>query len=64
MLIGFMIQCSDDLTKAAFTYYLEDFIPIRYVVMENLREKRNIISFKTFKFALPPKKNAHEEAIK
>jgi hypothetical protein len=40
MLIGFMIQCTDDLTKAAFTYYLKDFIPVGYVVMENLGEKK------------------------
>jgi hypothetical protein len=36
MLVGFMIQCTDDLPKAAFTYYLKDFVPVGYVVMENL----------------------------
>lgn len=36
MLICFVVQGSDDLSEAALADHLEDFVPIRYMIMENL----------------------------
>lgn len=54
MVICLMVQRSYNLSKTAFTNHFQDFIPVAYVIVQNLQIKKiACVSFKTqYNFAI------------